>query len=152
MDNWIPSSKLAKITPLSIIQDLEGGRQCGNVFQARNDWAKAFDERGIRVLGAHKGYTRTHQVILDVREFGGGFEAAQRLAKANIITNKNLIPGDKPEDWDYPSGLRIGTIEVTRYGMKEPEISNCAARSRRSNTAIKCRRWAVERGIASGWH
>ena len=83
---------------------------------------KAFDERGIRVLGAHKGYTQTHQVILDVREFGGGYQAAQQLAEANIITNKNLIPGDKPEDWDYPSGLRIGTIEVTRYGMKEPEM------------------------------
>jgi glycine hydroxymethyltransferase len=30
---------------------------------------------------------------------------------------------DKPEDWDYPSGLRIGTIEVTRLGMKEPEMA-----------------------------
>ena len=44
------------------------------------------------MLGAHKGYTRTHQVIADVREFGGGLEVAHRLAKANIITNKNLLP------------------------------------------------------------
>ncbi len=28
--------------------------------------------RGIPVLGAHKGYTTTHQVIADVRRFGGG--------------------------------------------------------------------------------
>lgn len=87
---------------------------------------KAFHERGVRVLGDHKGYTRTHQVILDVREFGGGYEVAKQLAEANIITNKNLIPGDKPEDWDYPSGLRIGTIEVTRFGMKEAEMEAIA--------------------------
>jgi hypothetical protein len=27
-----------------------------------------------------------------------------------------------PDDWDTPSGLRIGTTEVTRYGMKEAEM------------------------------
>lgn len=82
--------------------------------------------RGIPVLGAHKGYTATHQVIADVRQFGGGWDVAQRLARANIITNKNLIPTDRPEDWDHPSGLRIGTTEVTRLGMKEKEMETIA--------------------------
>src|SRR6266851_5110496 len=77
----------------------------------------ALDRRGITVLAAHKGYTRTHQIILDMRRYGGGIEVAGRLARANIITNKNLIPADRPEDWDRPSGLRIGTTEVTRLGM-----------------------------------
>ena len=84
--------------------------------------AAALARRGIPVLGAHKGYTTTHQVIADVRQFGGGLEVAQRLARANIITNKNLIPADRPEDWDRPSGLRLGTIEVTRLGMQEAEM------------------------------
>jgi glycine hydroxymethyltransferase len=53
-------------------------------------------------------------------------EVAQRLAKANIITNKNLIPTDRAEDWDRPSGLRIGTIEVTRLGMDEAEMETIA--------------------------
>ncbi|WP_339186733.1 serine hydroxymethyltransferase [Brevibacillus sp. FSL K6-6036] len=87
---------------------------------------KALSERGITVLGAHKGFTRTHQIILDVRAFGGGLEVAQELAKANIITNKNLIPCDKPTDWNHPSGLRIGTTEVTRLGMKEAEMESIA--------------------------
>ncbi len=86
----------------------------------------ALAQRGIPVLGAHKGYTTTHQVIADVRQFGGGLDVAQRLAQANIITNKNLIPADKPEDWDHPSGLRIGTTEVTRLGMKEKEMETIA--------------------------
>lgn len=86
----------------------------------------ALQRRGIPVLGAHKGYTRTQQVVADVRQFGGGLEVAQRLARANIITNKNLIPTDRPEDWDRPGGLRLGTIEVTRLGMREAEMETIA--------------------------
>jgi glycine hydroxymethyltransferase len=86
----------------------------------------ALARHGIPVLGAHKGYTTTHQVIADVRQFGGGLEVAQRLARANIITNKNLIPADKPEDWDRPGGLRLGTTEVTRLGMHETEMETIA--------------------------
>lgn len=82
----------------------------------------ALSRRGIPVLGAHKGYTATHQVIADVRRLGGGLEVARLLERANIIANKNLIPGDRPDDWDRPSGLRMGTIEVTRLGMREAEM------------------------------
>ena len=86
----------------------------------------ALHRRGIPILGAHKGYTTTHQVIADVRQFGGGLQVAQQLARANIITNKNLIPADRPEDWDRPGGLRIGTIEITRLGMHEAEMETIA--------------------------
>src|SRR3954447_15425238 len=84
--------------------------------------ADGLHTRGVPVLGAHKGYTRTHQVIADVRAFGGGLDVAHRLAEANIITNKNLLPDDTAQDWDRPSGLRIGTTEVTRLGMGEAEM------------------------------
>src|SRR5229473_1120943 len=86
----------------------------------------ALERRGIPILGAHKGYTTTHQVIADVRQFGGGLQVAQQLARANIITNKNLIPADRPEDWDRPGGLRMGTIEITRLGMGESEMGTIA--------------------------
>ena len=88
--------------------------------------AAALDSRGIPVLGAHKGYTRTHQVIADVRSFGGGLAVAHRLAESNLITNKNLLPDDAPEDWDRPTGLRIGTTEVTRLGMGPDEMETIA--------------------------
>ncbi len=86
----------------------------------------ALEKRGIPVLASHKGYTTTHQIIANVRQFGGGLEVAHRLAKANLITNKNLIPGDKPEDWDRPGGLRLGTIEITRFGMDKAEMESIA--------------------------
>jgi glycine hydroxymethyltransferase len=86
----------------------------------------ALHRRGIPILGAHKGYTKTQQVIADVRQFGGGLDVAQRLARANIIANKNLIPADGPENWDHPSGLRMGAIEVTRLGMREEDMETIA--------------------------
>jgi len=103
----------------------------GNDFMAqivRNSkaLAAALDRRGIPVLGKHKGYTTTHQVIADVEALGGGLEVAHLLARANLITNKNLLPRDKPADWDRPSGLRMGTIEVTRLGMKEAQMDQIA--------------------------
>ena len=88
--------------------------------------AKALENRGIPVLAAHRGFTQTHQVIANVKEFGGGLEVAGRLAEGNIITNKNLIPEDGPEDWDRPSGLRIGTIEITRLGLMEKDMDTIA--------------------------
>lgn len=88
--------------------------------------AAALDARGLPVLGKHRGYTTTHQVIADVRQQGGGLDVAHLLARANLIANKNLLPGDAPADWDRPSGLRLGTIEVTRLGMREPQMARIA--------------------------
>ena len=103
----------------------------GKVYVARivenaRALAAALDCRGVPVLGKARGYTRTHQVIADVSRLGGGSELAQRLAATNIITNKNLIPVDRPEDWDSPGGLRLGTTEVTRLGMGEAEMETIA--------------------------
>lgn len=103
----------------------------GDVYMAqivRNAQAlgAALARRGLPMLGAHKGYTKTQQVIADVRSFGRGMTVAQRLAQANIITNKNLIPADRVEDWNQPGGLRMGTIEVTRLGMREAEMEQIA--------------------------
>ena len=101
--------------------------QYGEAFMAQivrnaKALAAALDARGLPMLGRHKGFTQTHQAIADARNVGRGLEAARRLERANIIVNKNLIPDDKPEDWDYPGGLRMGTIEATRLGMREREM------------------------------
>ncbi len=92
--------------------------------------AKALAEHlhtyGFKVLGEKRGFTESHQVVLDVREFGGGAPVAELLERANIITNKNMIPGDTPEMVKRPSGLRLGTQELTRWGMKEREMEQVA--------------------------
>src|SRR3984893_6085314 len=74
--------------------------------------ASALSRRGLSVLGKNRGYTSTHQVIVDVSSLAGGRDAAQNLAVANIITNKNLLPQDHPEDWDNPGGLDLGLLKL----------------------------------------
>ncbi len=49
-------------------------------------------ENGLKVLCASKGFTRSHQIAVDVCDFGGGKKVAQQLEDANIILNKNLLP------------------------------------------------------------
>jgi glycine hydroxymethyltransferase len=112
---------------VSAAEMLEFGQvYMGQIVRNAQALGAALHERGIPILGAHKGYTRTQQVIADVRQFGGGIAVAQLLAQANIITNKNLIPTDRPEDWDHPGGLRMGTIEVTRLGLREADMETIA--------------------------
>ena len=103
-----------------------GQRYMAQIVRNAQALGAALERRGISVLGAHKGYTGTHQVIADVRAFGGGLDTAHLLARANLVTNKNLIPSDTAESWDRPGGLRLGTIEVTRYGMREKEMDSIA--------------------------
>jgi len=77
---------------------------------------------GYRVLGEKFGFTETHQIAVDVREFGGGDPVARKLETVGIILNKNLLPWDSIDRTANPSGIRIGVQEVTRLGMKEDEM------------------------------
>jgi glycine hydroxymethyltransferase len=84
------------------------------------------DELGFNVLCKDLGYTKSHQIAVDVSKNGGGRVLAEKLEKANIITNKNLFPWDDVHTTDNPSGLRLGTQELTRIGMKEREMKEVA--------------------------
>jgi glycine hydroxymethyltransferase len=79
-------------------------------------------ENGVKVLAEKKGFTKSHQIAVDIRNFGGGKKIAQDLEDANIILNKNLLPYDDQSSKDNPSGLRIGFQEVTRRGFRECDI------------------------------
>jgi glycine hydroxymethyltransferase len=81
-------------------------------------------ENGVEVLCESKGFTRSHQIAVDVSDFGGGKKVAQELEEANIILNKNLLPYNDQNDRDNPSGLRIGFQDVTRRGFREGDIKH----------------------------
>jgi glycine hydroxymethyltransferase len=81
-------------------------------------------ENGVKVLAEKKGFTRSHQIAVDIRNFGGGKKIAQDLEDANIILNKNLLPYDNQSGKDDPSGLRIGFQDVTRRGFREGDVKH----------------------------
>ncbi|HMK46501.1 MAG TPA: serine hydroxymethyltransferase [Methanocella sp.] len=87
---------------------------------------EAMDDLGFSVLCRDLGYTKSHQIAVDVSKIGGGSVLAEKLERASIITNKNLFPWDHVNTTDNPSGLRLGTQELTRLGMNEPEMKEVA--------------------------
>jgi len=80
---------------------------------------------GMDVLCPHLGFTESHTIAVNVSKHGGGEVVSKELEKANIITNKNMLPGDKSAV--KPSGIRLGTQELTRVGMKESEMKEIAS-------------------------
>ena len=81
-------------------------------------------ENGVKVLAEKKGFTKSHQIAVDIRSYGGGNKIAQDLEDANIILNKNLLPYDNQSSKEDPSGLRIGFQDVTRRGFGEGDIKH----------------------------
>jgi glycine hydroxymethyltransferase len=79
-------------------------------------------ENGLKVLGGHKGFTKSHQIAVDVRNCGGGRKVAEKLEEANIILNRNLLPYDDQHNREEPGGIRIGFQDVTRRGFMESDI------------------------------
>jgi len=84
--------------------------------------ARALDEFGFDVQGKQFDYTETHQVAVDVRRHGGGDEVARILQDNGVILNMNLLPFEPLKNVLNPAGIRIGTQEMTRFGMKEDEM------------------------------
>jgi len=103
-----------------------------NVITNAQALGQALHERGLKVLMEHKGFTESHQIVVDIADhaksigLGGDIEAL--LESSNIILNRNLLPRDLAEGRHYenPGGLRIGTSEVTRLGMGKSEMQEIA--------------------------
>lgn len=103
-----------------------GRAYAGQMIKNAKALAQALYERGFNVLAEHKGFTESHQVVVDVSGIGNASDIAENLESANIIVNKNLLPWDSLEHTKDPSGIRIGIQEVTRYGMRESEMDEIA--------------------------
>jgi glycine hydroxymethyltransferase len=93
--------------------------------------AAALAAEGFDVLAEDRGYTASHQVLTrhGTSDSGAGRDAAALLETAGIVTNMNMLPGDTKAM--SPSGLRLGTQELTRHGMGPSEMEEVAALYRR---------------------
>jgi glycine hydroxymethyltransferase len=89
--------------------------------------AERLQENGFNLIG---GGTDNHMVLVDIKQSAedvqveNGAVMSDIAEKANIVFNKNAVPGDaKP--W-LPSGIRIGTPAVTTLGMAQKEMIQIA--------------------------
>jgi len=118
---------------IALTEMLEFGKKYHkNVMENAKALGAALHERGLKVLMEHKGFTESHQIIVDITDYektiGLGGDIEKLLEEANIIINRNLLPYDIAEGRHYqnPGGLRLGTSEVTRLGMGKSEMTEIA--------------------------
>jgi glycine hydroxymethyltransferase len=114
---------------IALAESFEFGKEYAKqVIRNAKAFAEALAEFGFGVLGEKRGYTASHQIAVDVSMFNDGGTVEKDLEKANIILNRQLLPGDIKAGRHYmhPSGVRIGVPETTRLGMKESEMKEIA--------------------------
>ena len=110
---------------VTFAESLEFGKDYARmVIKNAKALAVALNDKGFKVLGESRGFTKSHQIAVDVLKYSDGGVVEARLEKANIIVNRQLIPGDIKAGRNYfhPSGIRLGVSEITRLGMREPQM------------------------------
>ncbi len=88
-----------------------GRRYAQQVIRNSRALAQALNDQGIKLVGKEVGFTKSHQTIVEVSSVEEAFPLARGLEKANIIVDV---------------GIRIGTSEETRRGMKEDQMEEIA--------------------------
>jgi glycine hydroxymethyltransferase len=81
--------------------------------------AKAFVDKGYQLISSG---TDNHLMLIDLRNKNiSGKKAEHALVKADITTNKNMVPFDDKSAF-VTSGIRVGTAAITTRGMKEEHM------------------------------
>ncbi len=104
--------------------EIYGKKYASQVIKNAKALGSALHEMGMDVMCPHLGFTESHALAISVAEHGGGAQVAKDLERANIIVNKNMLPGDTSTV--RPSGIRLGTQELTRLGMEKGEMEEVA--------------------------
>ncbi len=112
---------------LSTLEFMEFGEDySGQIIKNAKHLAVSLGKEGFKVEAKEFGYTESHQVAVNVNEYGGGSLISTLLEQNDIILNMNMLPHEPLKNHNNPEGLRIGVAEMTRYGMNEPEMEKIA--------------------------
>jgi glycine hydroxymethyltransferase len=114
---------------ITFAEALEFGRDYAKqVIKNAKVLAECLSSYGFKVLGEKRGFTKSHQIAVNVLDYSDGGKVEADLEKANIIVNRQLIPGDIKAGRNYfhPGGIRLGVSEITRLGMKSSEMKDVA--------------------------
>jgi len=112
---------------ISLAEMLEFGRDyTGQIIKNAKALAQSLYELEFDVLCEDQDFTESHQVAMDVKNIYSAAKMAKDMEANNIILNKNLLPWDDRNRIDDPSGIRVGTQEITRRGLKEAQMAEVA--------------------------
>jgi glycine hydroxymethyltransferase len=88
-----------------------GPRYASQIVRNSKRLAQSLDELDVAVKCKRFGFTQSHQVLLD-------YDPETSLQIANMLQDRDIITD---------IGIRLGTSEVTRRGMKEDEMEVIAS-------------------------
>jgi glycine hydroxymethyltransferase len=86
--------------------------------------AQHLQNLGVNIFAADKGFTTSHQFAILAAPYGGGQTAARRMGEAGLLACGIGLPIEQVEG-DL-NGLRIGTPEIVRIGMKVEHMQELA--------------------------
>ena len=87
--------------------------------------AAAMVDLGAPVFAADKGATHSHQFALEAARFGGGQAASKTLRRSGVLACGIGLPIASVEG--DMNGLRLGTPEITRWGMTPADMPRLAS-------------------------
>ncbi|MCY7400115.1 MAG: aminotransferase class I/II-fold pyridoxal phosphate-dependent enzyme [Nocardioides sp.] len=102
------------------------GKECAaTMVQTAAELASGLLQRGLPVFQGIDGASESHQFAIEAHRWGGGQSAAKVLRQANLLASGIGLPvaavhGDM-------NGLRIGTPELVRLGMKPDDMDELAS-------------------------
>jgi glycine hydroxymethyltransferase len=110
MDNahW---NRIAALAQAFVEMKKFGRRYAAQVIRNSRALAEALDEQGIPVRCRDYGYTESHQLLLDMDRLKDAAQIPEKLEQANVIVDR---------------GIRLGTSEITRRGMRERDMNDVA--------------------------
>ena len=86
--------------------------------------AQHLQNLGVNIFAADKGFTTAHHFAILAAPYGGGQTAARRMGEAGLLACGIGLPIEQVEG-DL-NGLRIGTPEIVRIGMKVEHMQDLA--------------------------
>jgi glycine hydroxymethyltransferase len=117
----------AKTAALGItLQDWKSvGRDYAQMMvQTSQALAQHLQNLGVNIFAADKGFTTSHQFAILAAPYGGGQTAARRMGESGLLACGIGLPIEQVEG-DL-NGLRIGTPEIVRIGMKVAHMQDLA--------------------------
>jgi len=98
-----------------------GSSDADQIVVAARALAAALERLGIPTVASHLGYTASHTILIQAKPFGPAKDLALYLEEADIILGACRLPGKLG-----PDGLRLGTQEVVRRGMRTEDLEEVA--------------------------
>lgn len=102
-----------------------GREYAATMVETAAELAAGLMKRGLPVFEGVEGATRSHQFAIESHRWGGGQRAAKQLRRANLLTSGIGLPMEAVAG-DL-NGLRFGTPELVRLGMKPDDMDELAS-------------------------